>query len=260
MWTRQLLKQNGKIAFQRNYWTCVLVGIIANFFLGGTGISLNNSTSEQETIQGYDSVESLQGLIDQIPDTFIMIAALVTLVVALLGICFGILVSNVIQVGCNRFFMENREHKTNVGQMFYSFREGRYGSTVWIMFLKGLYILGWTLLFLIPGIIKSYAYLMVPYIIAENPYMDRRRVFELSEQMMDGHKMEAFTLALSFFGWHLLGVMTAGIVSTFYATPYQYATFAEFYTALKAEALQRGILVPGELPGVSMQQETAPEF
>lgn len=260
MWTRQLLKQNGRIAFQRNYWTCVLVGLIASFFFGGAGIATRSNVEEQEAWQEFGSVSSLQGLIEQIPDNFIMMLSTIILIAGLLVICFSILVSSVIEVGCNRFFMENREHRTNVGQLFYGFREGRYSSIVWVMFLRWLYIFLWTWVFIIPGIIKAYEYMMVPYIIAENPHMDRKRVFRLSRDMMYGHKMEAFVLVFSFIGWHFLGAITGGIVSTFYANPYQYATLAEFYSALKAEALQKGTLLQGELPGVHIRQEQAPEF
>ncbi|MFR5556791.1 MAG: DUF975 family protein [Coprococcus sp.] len=76
------------------------------------------------------------------------------------------------------------------------------------MFFRDLFILLWTLLLIVPGIIKSYSYRLVPYILSENPHMDRKRALELSQQMMDGHKMEAFVLELSFFGWFLLSALT----------------------------------------------------
>ena len=106
-----------------------------------------------------------------------------------------------------------------------------------------------------PGIIKSYAYSMVPYILAENPELDRNRVFQLSSQMMDGHKWEAFVLSLSFIGWVLLGEFTGRLTNIFYTQPYMSATFAEFYSALKAEAKMKGILQEGELPGVLAPEE-----
>ena len=70
--------------------------------------------------------------------------------------------------------------------------------------------------------------------------MDRKRALELSQQMMDGHKMEAFVLELSFFGWFLLSTLTCGLVGIFYVNPYLDATFAEFYVAIRTESIGKG--------------------
>ncbi len=261
MWTRKLLKENGKIAFKRNYWLCVAASAIALFLMGG-GVGLTGNSAQTEfqfnEQSASEAITSMEGILSQIPPGIMLVLAMTILVGLVIGVCVAILVSNVVQVGVNRFFLENREHKTNVGQVFYGFQGGRYGSTVWIMFLKGLYIFGWTLLFWIPGIIKTYAYLLVPYIIAENPHMDKKRVFELSSEMMKGHKWEAFVLGLSFIGWSFLAAITGGILGIFYVNPYQHATFAEFYSAVKAEALQKGIVMPGELPGVEIPEVEIP--
>ncbi len=261
MWTRNLLKENAKTAFKRNYWLCVAVSAIALFLMGG-GIGVTGGSPQTNfniNEQGSsEAMETLESLIAQIPEGILMVLAMAILVGVIFGICFSILVSNVVQVGVNRFFLENREHKTGVGQVFYGFQGGRYAGTVWVMFLKGLYIFGWSLLFWIPGIIKTYSYLMVPYIVAENAGLDKSRIFELSRKMMRGHKWEAFVLGLSFLGWNLLGALTGGILNIFYVSPYQYATYAEFYSALKAEALEKGILMEGELPGFAIPEVEIP--
>ena len=258
MWTRQLLKENAKIAFKRNYWLCVAASVIAMFLMGG-GLSIGGgSTTTQEMEEVLRGGTSLQELIAQIPPGIIFVIALAFLVGLALGICLLILVSNVAQVGCNRYFIENREHKTKIGQVFYGFQGGRYTGIVWIMFLKGLYIFLWSLLFWIPGIIQTYAYMMVPYIIAENSDLDRRRVFAISSKMMRGHKWEAFVLGLSFLGWILLGAFTGGLLNILYVNPYMHATYAEFYSAVKAEALQKGIVTPEELPGVMIPEVEIP--
>ena len=246
MWTRALLKKNAKEAFHRNYWTCVGVSFIVLVLAGGFSFGSSNTISTSDSTASY-SVESLVEFLNQIPSymwTILWAAVLIGLVI---GLCVSLLVTNIVQVGCNRYFLENREHKTSIGQLFYSFQGGRYGSTVWIMFLKKLYIFGWSLLFFIPGIINAYSYLLVPYILAENTSLDRKRVFELSREMMNGHKWDAFVLELSFMGWLILSSLTGGILNIFYVNPYVYATYAEFYSALKAEARMKGILQPGEL-------------
>ena len=91
----------------------------------------------------------------------------------------------------------------------------------------------WTCLFIIPGIIKSYSYRMVPYILADNPELGAVEAITLSRQMMDGNKGRAFLLDLSFIGWTILTIITLGIVGLFWANPYFYATDAELYRTLK---------------------------
>lgn len=256
MWTRALLKQNAKTAFKRNYWMCVAVSFVSLVLMGGFSFGGSNTVTMAEESQDFDySLESLMEFLNQVPPYFWTIFWAAIAVGLVVGIGVSILFTNLVQVGCNRYFLENREHKTNFGQLFYSFQDGRYGATVWVMFLRTLYIFGWSLLFLIPGIVKSYSYMLVPYIMAENPTLDHKRVFQLSREMMNGHKMEAFVLQWSFFGWILLSVFTTGILNILYVNPYMQATYAEFYSAVKAEARMRGIVQTGELPTMLVPEE-----
>lgn len=101
------------------------------------------------------------------------------------------------------------------------------------MFLRGLYIFLWSLLLFIPGIIKSYEYRMVPYLLSECPQMGSSEAFRVSKEMMYGQKMEAFILDLSFIGWEILSVCTCGLVGLFFVNPYKYATNAELFLELK---------------------------
>lgn len=262
MWTRRLLKENAKIAFKRNFWACVAVSLIAIFLGGSTSssvVNINFNVEQTVSLDEYDYYhydESYNAILNDVGNMlYTIITSPIFIIIALfsiiLGISFSILVANVVNIGHKRYYLENREHKTNIGKVFYGFNGGRYGSYVWVMFWKGLYVWAWSLLLVIPGIIKSYSYRMIPYILAENPYISKERAFDISKQMMNGHKWEAFVLELSFFGWHLLSALTAGIVGTFYVAPYVDATNAEFYSAVKAEAIQKGITDSIELPGVS---------
>lgn len=142
---------------------------------------------------------------------------------------------NVLTVGGCKFFLENamqREEAAGVGLLFYGFLNGRFWHNVLTLFLRGLFTLLWTLLFLIPGIIKTYEYRLIPYLLAEYPDMEWQEVFRRSKELMDGHKMDAFVLDLSFIGWHLLGGISFGLVDIFYTNPYQNAVNAEFYMDL----------------------------
>ena len=103
------------------------------------------------------------------------------------------------------------------------------------MFLQGLFLVLWTLLFIVPGIVKAYAYRLTPYLLSEHPELTGTQAITLSRQMMKGHKWRAFVLDLSFIGWILLSVLTLGILTIFYVGPYMNATDAELYEAVKAE-------------------------
>jgi uncharacterized membrane protein len=186
----------------------------------------------------------------QISDEMILLALVVFVIGLMIGIVLAFFVSNVVMVGCKRYFLENREHQTEVLKIFQNFQKDKFAPTVKVMFLRTLYIWGWSLLLWIPGIVKSYSYMLVPFILAENTELDRHRVFDLSRKMMHGHKWEAFVLNLSFVGWNLLGALSNGLVSTFYVNPYIEATYAEFYSALKAEAKMKGLFAAHELPGM----------
>ena len=100
--------------------------------------------------------------------------------------------------------------------------------------LTGIFTFLWSLLFIIPGIIKSLAYAMTPYIIAENPEIDAMKAIDMSQEMMKGHKMELFFLHLSFIGWYILGMITFG-VGMFFILPYVQTAVANFYVELRGK-------------------------
>ena len=102
-----------------------------------------------------------------------------------------------------------------------------------VTFLTGLYTFLWSLLFVIPGIIKAISYSMAMYILAENKGKSARECINESKAMTKGHKGELFVLGLSFIGWGLLCSITFGIAAI-WVTPYMSATFANAYQSLKA--------------------------
>lgn len=104
--------------------------------------------------------------------------------------------------------------------------------------LSNIYILLWTLLLVVPGIIKSIAYSQINYILKDNPEIGADAAIELSSAMMHGHKWRYFKLALSFIGWVLLVILTLGIVALWY-TPYFSAAAANFYEYVKADYYKR---------------------
>jgi len=108
------------------------------------------------------------------------------------------------------------------------------GKAIALFLWMILFIILWTLLLIIPGIIKSYSYAMAYYILAENPDMTAREALTESKIIMDGHKLDFFVLQLSFFWWALLCVVTLGI-AFIYVMPYQQLTFTNFYHNIKRQ-------------------------
>ena len=110
-----------------------------------------------------------------------------------------------------------------------------FWSACKVLCLVGLFTWLWSLLFVIPGIVKAFSYSQAMYILAENPEIGAREAIDRSKAMMNGHKMELFVLELSFIGWHLLGAITFGI-AYIWIIPYMSATHANFYNSIKATA------------------------
>lgn len=102
------------------------------------------------------------------------------------------------------------------------------------MILSVLYILLWAFLLIVPGIIKSYAYSLTPYLLKDDPQIRENEALKKSEQMMEGHKMQLFLLQLSFIGWAVLCIFTLGI-GFFFLVPYINTAMAHFYEDVKAE-------------------------
>ncbi len=223
MWTREELKANGQIAFRRNYAPSVLAALVLAFSIG----TLGNSSSGSRTGIDLFSGESIGSIIARL--ALVLGLLIVTLVI---GVVLKILLFNPLSVGCYRFFILNRTYETSPRELFFPFKSN-YLNIVKTLFLRDIFLFLWTLLLIIPGIIKFYAYRMVPYILAENSNIDSFEAIKISESMMYGEKINVFILDLSFILWELLSAVTFGIAGVFYVNPYRFATEAELYAALK---------------------------
>lgn len=144
-----------------------------------------------------------------------------------------LILSGVLEVGLAIVFLEIiRNWQCEFGDMFKGFNN--FGTTCLAGILKSVFTALWSLLFVIPGIVKAYSYSMTGYILADHPEMSPNEAITASRQMMDGHKADLFVLDLSFIPWYLLCGITFGLAG-FYVIPYVTATKAAFYEALKAE-------------------------
>ena len=121
-----------------------------------------------------------------------------------------------------------------------------------ISFFTGLFTMLWSMLFIIPGIIKSYSYAMAPYIKLDNPDLSPNKCLKESSLMMKGHKMRLFIFSLSFIPWFLTIPLTFGL-SMIYFLPYMQVSMAGFYRELKesyndVQPLMNTTITPIEAP------------
>lgn len=209
------------------------------------GAEGENNIDALLSVIGEDKEEidiDLHELLETVPEddrnTMLVAAAVMVIVVILIAVAVSlvmdILLLNPLEVSCQNFFLDNSQGRGELKSLERGFSPN-WGNVVKTMFLRSLFIFLWSLLLVVPGLIKAYAYRMVPYILAENPDINSREARELSSRMMRGHKWRAFVLDLSFIGWYLLSVLTLGILMIFYVQPYKAATDAELYQALKEE-------------------------
>ncbi|MBR3630929.1 MAG: DUF975 family protein [Oscillospiraceae bacterium] len=247
------MKQNAWNSLKNYYWPALGVTFVASilganggggFSGGGSGVSNLSDSYSDSGSSGSD-----HGDIDAGAIIAIILIALVIFVVALaFSLAFQAFLGNVVRVGECKYFCDARNGDQSFGKLFDNFRNGNYMDTVKTMFFRSLYIMLWSLLFYIPGIIKAYEYYLIPYLLAENPHLDRNRAFEISKKTMDGEKWNLFVLGLSFIGWYLLGILACG-VGTMFVVPYYEATMAEFYTCMRAKMLSFGYTTEEELTG-----------
>lgn len=259
MWEMSELKQRAKVTFKKCYWQAVIVAFISFLVMGGIGSIVGNVNNVRQTVtQSYDQQSqeefSLQREVENVTKD-IFGEELVFLVVdsfiigIILSLIFKLVVTYPILIGTNNYFMGIREKEKKLDSLLSVYKSGKLTNTAAIMFVMNIYIYLWSLLFIVPGIIKSYEYRMIPYILSENPEISRKRAFEISKQMMKGNKWRTFVLDLSFIGWQILSGLTIGILGIFYVNPYVESTNAELYAYLREDALKNGYVSSDELIG-----------
>jgi len=224
MWNISELKEKGKAAMKSNYGLCLVSSLIMS-----------------ATAAGYSSTagSNSKSISDQMSEDP-QFVSIMMIVLAILGVALvvvkliDIFVFNPLEVGCKYFFLKNTEEPAALDTLGRAFKPA-WMHNVGTLFLRDLFLVLWTLLFIIPGIIKGYSYRLVPYIIAENPEMSAMDAINESRRLMNGNKWKTFCLDLSFIGWILLAICTCGILAVFYVNPYIRCTDAELYKAIKNE-------------------------
>lgn len=263
MWTREELKDRAKAVLRKYYWLSFLV-VLAALILDGSqhsgtpSFNFNFNSSDFSNFRYTPSTEAVfswsnidvggSGAIRWILTSLLGPVTFFNAFLVLLAISYAyrIFIGGVIETGMDRYFLEARCDRADFVNLFYSFGSGRYLNTVMAIAWRELFLFLWTLLLIVPGIIKSYAYSMIPYIMADNPNMDYKRAMKLSIAMTDGEKWGIFVLQLSFILWYLLGLL-ACCVGMLFVIPYEYATMTELYAVLRRDAIESGLCTAEEL-------------
>lgn len=261
-WNRGELKGRSKAVLHMHYWRVVFMTVLLSLFIGSGSIVsgalqpiLNEIRLDSEIFPDRDRSVSIHnvdgaagsgilGLGDQVFTgkyyyggvaffAIVVVAAIVlSFIVAVSAVAVEIFVVNPLYVGIMRFYVRSFDTKPQYKEFFYAF-ENNYKNVTGIMFLRDLYTILWALLLIVPGIVKSYEYYMVPYLVAENPAIETKDAFAYSRMMMKGQKWKTFVLDLSFLGWRILSAMTFGVLGIFFVEPYSRLTSAALYRRLR---------------------------
>ena len=236
MWTREELKNSAKTDLKGFYWLSLGVSLIFGIFSRVTsGFSNYLSYIRRDDPDRLTSFLSLgrydpnSGHFNEQDFGILLLMLFLFLVLVFVFIfVYSSFVTGPLSVGENRFYVHRNPEDRTIGTLFSVFKKGDYIRTVKTMFMRDLIVSLWTMLLIIPGIIKVYTYFLVPYIISDHPEMEYKETMALSAKMTEGEKGDMFILNLSFIGWYMLNILTCGI-GVIFLSPYVEATWAQFY-------------------------------
>lgn len=193
------------------------------------GVALLAALLGGATVSGTMNLNIDQEILAELPPNVLAVIAAIGSVLSILSFVQFIL-GGTVNLGYTRFLLDQHDgNELNFRTLFSQF--DRFGVGFLQKFLRGLYIFLWSLLLIVPGIVKTYSYAMTPYILADHPEMTANEAITASRKLMDGHKGELFWLHLTFIGWVLLNAFTLGIGSLF-LNPYMQAAETAFYRQL----------------------------
>lgn len=196
----------------RGRWkVAILTGFVASLIGAGIAMGDGGSSSSSNNNSVGMLFREFQTTDFWLNFRTLIIAAIVILVIWLI---ITIVISGAGKLGYAIFNLKLVDNKeVSLSDLFSQFH--RLGEGFCMNFLMALYTLLWTLLFIIPGIIKGFSYAMTPYILAENPGMTVSEAITKSRQIMDGNKLRLVCLGLSFIGWSALCVLPTFIAMLF---------------------------------------------
>lgn len=218
-----MVKERARAALNLRYWPIVGIELIAGALMGGVSgfsgsVSGNNSRMNE--------------LMENPQFRTIMLAILgITLAVSVVGILYTFLFGNVIKVGISGIRLKAYRKETfRIVELFSGLKQ--YKRIVGTMALYTLFVTLGFMCFIVPGVIVALGLFEVPYMLAENPDISGMDAIRRSWENMKGHKGELFGLAMSFFGWIMLTILTLGVLAIFYTGPYIALSEAGYYHEL----------------------------
>lgn len=248
MWTREIVKTYAKDFLKKYYWKAFIVCLIVTIITGSHTKGRNNDREDnydnnprieiEEFIgernvvpieTNYDGLNFVLRRLGLLPLAYMGWGLFFILIV--LSIIISITIGSLLNVGKNRFFLNGFKEDVSITYLFSTFRKGEFWGIFKCMFITGFYNFLWSLLLIIPEIIKYYEYRFVPYILTDEPNIEAKEAIERSMWMTNGEKWNMFVLDLSFIGWYLLGLLFFGIGGIF-VHPYHEASFAKLYNIL----------------------------
>ena len=216
---RKELKARAKALLKANYWP--MVGAALVLAIVTYAAAANSGTAQNAEEITDEAAYRLTGML--------------AMLIALAGAAIKIFVFNPLEFGGRRFFVRNIEGQSR-DTLFEGFRTENHMRASLTFLLRDLYILLFTFLLIVPGIIKAYEYYFVPELLSDHPELNGKDVLDLSKEMTNGMKMELFKLDLSFILWSMLSGITYNIAGIFFVFPYKAQTRALAY----AELVDRG--------------------
>ena len=229
---RLFYKTRAKVNLKGKWIVAALVAFILMFATGQDSVNfkmndtrttinlqemINNGTVDRATsFVPYGNV--IQGVLNRniLPIFSLLVIPIVLLVMAA-GLALGAFVLEPLALGVFQYFRKNDlgEAKLDIHEILWAFRSPYYLNIVKITFLKNIKLFGWFLLFIIPGIIKSYEYSMLPFILSRDPGISPTAAFEKTRALTLSQKSNLFVLDLSFIGWYFLGSIPFGLGTPF---------------------------------------------
>lgn len=224
------LKFKAREVLKKSYLQSILVSFILIIVNCGMMAMADMSGIVNKTVENHEVLSS---------EFMILLDIFIIIGVVILVITAKVFLANPMKAGHNSFYIKTAEGEIDLNHIGDGF-QNRYMNCAKTMFLYDILRVLWSILFIVPGIMKHYEYFMVEYIIAENPYITSSRAFEISRKTMDGEKYKAFILTFPFMIWILLASFVCYGIGLIFILPYYYSITTQFYIELREKAIEMG--------------------
>ena len=228
--TRSLLKQEAKKQLSQNLGTLILSGLLL-----GIITSLPNTLSQFSSLVSYLAGINLptanQSWADVLAKMLTSPILITYLSISLLVSIAVLLFAPVLTLGVHHIYLKaTTDEKPHFSEMFS--KMSQFGTAFVSSLLMGIFVILWSMLLIIPGIMAAYSYSMTYFILVEHPELSAMEAIRESKRIMKGHRFELFVLQLSFFWWYLLVFVTCGLAAI-YVIPYVEMAKTNFYNKIK---------------------------